>query len=122
MVACNPNGNDVLIGTPEGLFVYSSDSAPAQDDYSSVYAYPNPVRPDYTGWITINGLMDNSLVKITDAQGHVVWQSKSEGGMAIWDGCDASGNRVRSGVYMVYASQNASGDSSGAVTKIVVIN
>lgn len=122
MVACNPNGNDVLIGTPEGMFVYSSDSAPAQDDYSSVYAYPNPVRPDYTGWITINGLMDNSLVKITDAQGHVVWQSKSEGGMAIWDGCDASGNRVRSGVYMVYASQNASGDSSGAVTKIVVIN
>lgn len=122
MVTCNPNGNDVLIGTPEGMFVYSSDSAPAQDDYSSVYAYPNPVRPDYTGWITINGLMDNSLVKITDAQGHVVWQSKSEGGMAIWDGCNASGNRVRSGVYMVYASQNASGDSSGAVTKIVVIN
>lgn len=122
MVACNPNGNDVLIGTPEGLYVYSSDSAPAADDYSSVYAYPNPVRPDYTGWITINGLMDNSLVKITDAQGHVVWQSQSEGGMAIWDGCDTTGNRVRSGVYMVFASQNASGNSSGAVTKIVVIN
>ena len=121
MVTCDPYGNDVLIGTPEGLFVYSSDSAPAKDDYSEVYAYPNPVRPDYTGWITINGLMDNSLIKITDSQGSVVWSGRSEGGMAVWDGCDSNGNRVRSGVYMVMASQNENGNS-GAVTKIVVVN
>lgn len=122
MLACDPHGNDVLIGTPEGLFVYSSDSAPAAEDYSDVYAYPNPVRPDYTGWITINGLMDKSLVKIADQQGNVIWSGKSEGGMAQWDGCDAAGNRVRSGVYMVMASQNATGSASGAVAKIVVIN
>lgn len=122
MLACDPHGNDVLIGTPEGLFVYSSDSAPAAEDYSDVYAYPNPVRPDYTGWITINGLMDKSLVKIADQQGNVIWSGKSEGGMAQWDGCDAAGNRVRSGVYLVMASQNATGSASGAVAKIVVIN
>lgn len=122
MLACDPHGNDVLIGTPEGLFVYSSDSAPAAEDYSDVYAYPNPVRPDYTGWITINGLMDKSLVKIADQQGNVIWSGKSEGGMAQWDGCDAAGNRVRSGVYLVMASQNATGSTSGVVAKIVVIN
>lgn len=122
MLACDPHGNDVLIGTPAGLLVYSSDSAPAADDYSEVYAYPNPVRPDYTGWITIAGLMDKSLIKIADQQGNVIWSGKSEGGMAQWDGCDAAGNRVRSGVYMVMASQNATGNSSGAVCKIVVIN
>lgn len=122
MVACDPNSNDVLIGTPEGLFVYSSDSAPAKDDYSEVYAVPNPVRPDYTGWITINGLMDNSLVKITDSHGHTIWEGRSEGGMAIWDGCDGNGNRVRTGVYMVMASQNENGNSGGVVTKIVVVN
>ncbi|MDE6334354.1 MAG: hypothetical protein K2L77_06875, partial [Muribaculaceae bacterium] len=122
MLACDPHGNDVLIGTPEGLLVYSSDSAPAADDYSEVYAYPNPVRPDYTGWITIAGLMDKSLIKIADQQGNVIWSGKSEGGMAQWDGCDAAGNRVRSGVYMVMASQNAAGNASGAVCKIVVIN
>lgn len=121
MVACQPNGNDVLIGTPDGLYVYSSDSSPAKDDFSQVYAYPNPVRPDYTGWITINGLMDNSLVKIADPQGNVVWNGRSNGGMVVWDGCDGNGNRVRSGVYMVLASQNENG-TSGAVTKIVVIN
>ena len=118
----NPNGNDVLVGTPEGLFVYSSTSAPAADDYSSVYAYPNPVRPDYSGWITITGLMDNSLIKITDPQGSVVWNGRSEGGIAMWDGCDAAGNRVRSGVYMVFVSSSADGSSKGAVAKIAVIN
>jgi len=122
MVACDPNGNDVLVGTPEGLYVYSSDASPAENDYSNVYAYPNPVRPEYTGLITIKGLMDNSLVKIADIQGNVVWNGRSEGGLAVWDGCDTAGNRVNSGVYMVYTSQNASGSASGAVTKIVVIN
>lgn len=122
MVACNPHGNDVLIGTQEGLYLYNSNSAPAAESYSDVYAFPNPVRPEYTGWITIAGLMDKSLVKIADSQGNVVWQGKSEGGMAMWDGCDAAGNRVRSGVYMVMASQNNTGNASGAVAKIVVIN
>lgn len=122
MIACDPKGNEVLVGTPEGLFLYSSDASPAADDYSEVIAYPNPVRPEYSGMITIKGLMDNSLVKISDIKGNVVWNGRSEGGLAVWDGCDAAGNRVNSGVYMVYTSQNASGLASGAVTKIVVIN
>lgn len=121
-VACDPSGNDVLIGTDKGMYLYSSTSAPAAEDYSEVYAYPNPVRPDYSGWITINGLMDNSLVKIADMKGNVLYSTVSEGGMVVWDGCNADGSRVRSGVYLVLASQNASGDPSGVVTKIVVIN
>lgn len=121
-VACDPAGNDVLIGTPTGFYLYSSTSAPAADDYSEVYAFPNPVRPDYTGWITINGLMDNSLVKIADMQGNVLWEGRSEGGMVVWDGCNRDGSRVRTGVYMVLASQGVDGSSEGAVTKIVVVN
>lgn len=121
-VVCDPSSNDVLIGTPEGMYLYSSSSAPAADTYDEVYAFPNPVRPEYTGWITINGLMDNSLVKIADMQGNVFWEGRSEGGMVVWDGCNRDGRRVSSGVYTVFASQNADGSSSGAVTKIVVIN
>lgn len=121
-VHCSPDGNDVLISTPAGMMMYSGTSAPAADDYSNVFAYPNPVRPDYTGWITVQGLMDNSLVKIADAQGNVVASGRSEGGMFVWDGCNSAGKRVRSGIYMVLASQSDGSDSSGAVTKIVVIN
>lgn len=121
-VACDPHSNRVFFGTSKGVVSYSSDSAPAADDYSEVYAFPNPVRPDYTGWITVTGLMDNSLVKIADISGNVLHQGRSEGGIFTWDGCNAAGERVRSGVYLVLASQNASGNSSGVVTKIMVIN
>ena len=121
-VMCDPKSNVVYFGTANGILAYNSTSAPASEDYSEVYAYPNPVRPDYTGWITIKGLMNNSLVKITDAAGNMVAQMRSDGGMAVWDGCNVNGQRVRSGVYFVFASQNANGSSSGAVTKILVVN
>ena len=120
--ACDPNGNDVLFGTPHGMFLYSSTASPAAEDYSDVYVYPNPVRPDYMGWITIDGLMNNSLVKIADTQGNVFWQGQSEGGMAVWDGCDSRGERVRAGVYFVIASKSDVNSSEGVVAKIVVIN
>lgn len=121
-VACDPNSNKVFFGTGVGLFEYSSTSSPGSDDYSDVYAYPNPVRPDYTGWITVTGLMENSLVKIADAAGNVFHQGRSDGGMFTWDGCNSAGERVKTGVYYVYASQNASGSNSACVTKIMVIN
>ena len=121
-ISCDPLSNKVYFGTPGGLACFDSDSAPAADSYSDVYAYPNPVRPEYTGWITITGLMDDSLVKIADMAGNVFFSGRSEGGMISWDGCDAAGNRVRSGVYLVFASQNATGSNSGVVTKIMVVN
>ena len=117
-----PFSNSVFMGTEYGLVEYSSDSSPAMEDYSNIYAYPNPVKPDYTGLITITGLMDNSLVKITDSAGHVFYTSRSEGGMVTWDGCNSVGERVKSGVYFVYVSQNENQQSSGAVTKIMIIN
>lgn len=123
-IACDPASNAVYFGTVDGLFRYNSDSAPGAADYSEVYAYPNPVRPEYTGWITVKGLMDDSLVKIADAAGNVFHQGKSNGGLFIWDGCDSSGNRVKTGVYYVLASQggNEGTSSSAAVTKILVVN
>ncbi len=119
-VVCDYNSSDVYFGTTNGMAVYHSTVAPAADDFSEVYAFPNPVRPDYSGWITIKGLMDNSLVKIADSAGNVFIQTRSEGGMIMWDGCNAAGERVPTGVYYVYASQNQE-TNNGAVTKILVV-
>nr|MBD5377342.1 hypothetical protein [Bacteroides sp.] len=119
---CAPNSNEVYVGTALGLLRYSGLHAPGQESYDNVYAYPNPVKPDYTGWITVTGLMNNSLVKIADASGSVVYQGRSDGGMFTWDGCNSAGVRVKSGVYYVFASQNESGSSSAAVTKILIMN
>ena len=120
-IACDKFSNAVYFGTVAGLVKYNSDASPSSEDYSDVYAYPNPVRPEYNGSVTIAGLMEDSLVKITDAAGNVFFQGTSQGGMITWDGCDTSGNRVKTGVYYVFASQNGNGQTSGAVTKILVV-
>lgn len=128
VVACDPTSNRVFFGTNQGIVSYQSDSSPAADDYSNIYVYPNPVRPEYTGWITVTGLMENSLVKIADAAGNVFFQGRSEGGMVSWDGCGPDGQRVRSGIYFVFASSGGDsldgmgGSSSGAVAKFMVVN
>lgn len=121
-VACHRHSNKVYFGTRDGVYSYESDSAPAAEDYSDIYAYPNPVRPEYTGWITVTGLTDNSLVKIADMNGNVFFQGRSEGGMIRWDGCNSAGERVRTGVYLVFASRSGDSGPSGAVAKIMVIN
>lgn len=120
-VSVNPNNNEVFFATDAGVYVYNCSSSPAADDYSDVLVYPNPVRPEYTGMVTITGLMDNSLVKIADSAGNVVYTGTSEGGSMTWDVCNSSGSRVRSGIYFIMASQNAEGNT-GVVAKVMVIN
>ncbi len=119
----DPASNLVYVATAAGLYRFYCSTAPAAEDYSEICAYPNPVRPDYTGWITIKGLTEGSLVKIVDAAGGLVAQTTAGGGMAIWDGCNMQGSRVRSGVYYVFASSGPDDEQGkGAVTKIIVIN
>lgn len=112
----------VYIGTDHGLFSYASDVTPPKENYDDILVYPNPVKPEFRGRVTISGLMDNSLVKIADSAGSVIYQGRSEGGKFFWNCCNSAGARVKSGVYYVMASQNASGAASAAVAKIMVVN
>ena len=121
-VIVDPVTGVAYIGTTSGLAAYRSDAVQSSDDYSNVYAFPNPVRPDYEGWISVTGLMENSLVKITDTAGNLFFQGYSNGGQISWDGRDRSGNRVKTGVYLVFASSSGSSKQSGVVTKILVVN
>ncbi len=121
-VYADPRSTSVYIGTSEGLVEYTASTSPASDSYTTLTAYPNPVRPDYSGPVTIKGLIDGSLVKITDALGHLVYEGRSEGGSLQWDCCTASGHRVASGVYNVIASYYSGSDSQTASIKILIVN
>lgn len=112
----------VYIGTDKGLVSYTSDATPAEENYDNIFVYPNPVKPEYRGEVNITGLMENTLVKIADTAGQVVAQGRSEGGRFVWNACNSAGRRVKTGVYYVLVSQNASGNSSAAVAKIMVVN
>lgn len=121
-VAIDGTTGEVFFGTDKGLCSYMSDASQTSEkmDKDNVYAYPNPVRPDYTGLITVNGLTLNADVKIVTVNGTLVAEGRSNGGMFTWDGCDKSGRRVASGVYMV---QTATSDGKkGTVCKIAIVN
>lgn len=115
----NEKTGEVFIGTDKGLVSYKGEATEGKSDYSDVYAYPNPVRPEYRDKVTIAGLMDNSIVKITDLNGNLIYQTKSLGGQAIWNCQNRKGVRVASGIYLVLSATEDSKES--VVTKIAVI-
>ena len=116
-IAIEPKTGEVFIGTDRGIASYRSDASEPQPDMKGAYAYPNPVRPDYTGVITITGLMDNTVVNIIDGGGNLVCKTKSHGGTAVWDGNDAYSRRATPGVYTALC--NAKGGHT--VVKILVM-
>lgn len=118
-LALHPTTGELFIGTSAGLVSFITDASEPAEDYSSIYAYPNPVRPNYDGVITIVGLMEDSFVTIIDAAGNVILKTRSMGGTAVWDGRLPNGQRAATGVYTVLA--NAPGAKAHAVTKILVM-
>ncbi len=121
-MAINPKTGELFIGTDKGLCSYMSDAAVANETMTTenVYAYPNPVRPEYTGPITIVGLSYDADVKIVTSNGVLVNKGRSNGGTYVWNGCDQKGKRVASGVYMVQTATQT-GDK-GTVCKVAIVN
>lgn len=120
-VCCNRATNSVIIVTPSGVVEYYCDVTPAADDYSNVYAYPSLVEPNFTGLVTIQGLMADSNVVITDGDGNIVKTLVSDGGIALWDCCGVNGERVETGTYKVYASQGNTSTDGEPLTTIAII-
>lgn len=121
-IAVNHNSGSVYFATTQGLCSFAGDATATADEMTSdnVYAYPNPVRPDYQGPITIVGLSYNADIKITTVNGTLVASGRSNGGSFTWDGTDGKGKRVASGIYMVHtATQDG---KKGTVCKIAIVN
>lgn len=111
---------EVYFATDKGLVSFRSDASLADNEFSEVTVFPNPVRPEFDGPITIQGLGYESDVKITDVSGNLIYQTVSNGGTVIWNGKTLQGDRVQSGVYLVW-----SGITTGKgknVSKILFIN
>ena len=112
----------VYVGTEKGLCSYQSDATPTNEEMNkdNVWAYPNPVTPEYEGMITVVGLSLDADVKITTANGSLVAEGRSSGGSFQWNGKDSRGNHVASGVYMVITAK--SDGTKGTVCKISIVN
>ena len=119
-ICINQLTGEVFFATAKGLVSYRGTATAGFETYEDNLVFPNPVPHGYAGMVAVNGLKSNSLCKITDSSGRLVWQGYSHGGQLVWDGKDYYGNRPATGVYYVMVS-----DENGKekiVTKFVFIN
>lgn len=119
-IAINKKSGEVFIGTANGIVSYMSDATEPEVKLqeSTVHAYPNPVRSSYNGNISIVGLTHDCDIKIVDTAGYLITEGSSTGGMFTWNGRNAKGEKVASGVYYVLM-YDENGDESLA-TKILI--
>ena len=64
--------------------------------------------------------MDQTVVKITDINSNLVWETKSTGGQIEWKLKNIQGKKVAPGIYI--ASCALSDGSVYCMTKILVLN
>jgi hypothetical protein len=118
-VAVDNLTGEVWFGTSEGVLSVRETAISGKQAYDNVYSFPNPVREDYEGNVTITGLMKDTQIKITDVSGNLVFETMSEGGQAVWDLSTYNRHRVSTGVYLIFCANNDG--SKSYVTKILVI-
>lgn len=111
------------IATSKGINSLRIPFAEKRRTYDHVTVFPSPFRIPNPTPMVIDGLMDNSSMKIMMLSGRVLRTIKStspsvHGYQAFWDGKTDEGEYVGTGVYLV-AIYSESGQSH--VTKIAVI-
>ncbi|HEX3024383.1 MAG TPA: T9SS type A sorting domain-containing protein, partial [Chitinophagaceae bacterium] len=116
-ITIDPKTGEVFFATFAGICSFRS-TATEGSETNNVLVFPNPVPPNFNGTIGIRGLVENSLVKIAEMNGRLVYQTRSLGGQAIWNGANYNGTKALPGVYLVIV-RNDDG-SEKTVGKIVI--
>lgn len=102
-ITINDQTGEVFFNTDEGLISYRG-SGTITGTYEKPKIFPNPVPPNFSGVVTIEGLPYNSSIKITDASGRLVANLEANGNTAVWDMKSEYLLEVGTGVYFVFAS------------------
>lgn len=119
-ITINGKTGEIFFATQKGICSFRSTATEGTDKNETVLVFPNPVPPNYTGTISIRGLVNNAIVKITEMDGRLVYQTRALGGQAVWDGKDYKGRKISSGVYLILISDDGRKEKTAA--KIVFIH
>lgn len=120
-IAIHSNTGEVFIATAFGVASYRAESTESDDILcvDPIIVYPNPVPAGYAGFVGINGVPEDGLVKIADISGNLVYERNAYGGQAVWDTRDINGNKVKTGIYIAYISSTDTENT--CVVKIAVV-
>jgi hypothetical protein len=118
-LAVDNKTGDIWFGTSKGVQSFRGDATTGEEKFKKVYTFPNPVREDFKGNVTITGLIRDTQIRITDISGNLVYETVSDGGLATWNLNTYTGKRVATGVYLVFCASKDGSQST--VTKMLVI-
>lgn len=118
-IAIDGKTGEVYFATLKGICSFRSTATEGGEANENVLVFPNPVPSGFSGTIAIRGLVNNAIVKITELDGKLVYQTRALGGQATWDGRNYKGQKISSGVYLVLVSDD--GRKERTATKIFFI-
>ena len=110
------SSGEVFFSTDQGLISYTGTAVQAASSKQDLHIYPNPLAIQNTPdpRVTIEGLLEETEIRIVTAAGQFVNRIDARGGRAVWDARDANGRLVPSGMYLVIAvDQNGAGSAIG---------
>ena len=112
-IAVSQKTGRAYFGTQNGLSSYLTDAVEPVSDFDEIKVSPNPyVTPSSVG-LKIDGLVENSTIKIMSVSGDIFAEFDSPGGrIATWNGLNSSGEYAPSGIYIIVAF-NSDGSKVG---------
>lgn len=103
IVVSNRTGR-AYFGTYNGLSSYSTDAIEPVADFEKLIASPNPYLIPSDVGLKIDGLIENSIIKIITLNGEVMNVFDSPGGrIALWDGRTNNNELAPTGIYIIVA-------------------
>lgn len=119
-IAFDSRTGTVYFGTLSGLASLTTASPAPKASFDQLVINPNPFVIPESQIVTIDGLVENSSLKIISADGHLVREIRTPGGrIGFWDGRNAAGTYVASGIYIIAASSEDG--TRVATAKVAVI-
>ena len=92
----------VYFGAVNGIVSYKTIAVSPLEECGNITAGPNPFVIPASTKLKIDGLVEESTVKILSISGVLVSEFETPGGrIAEWDGRDLNGNYVSSGIYII---------------------
>jgi sugar lactone lactonase YvrE len=113
-IAIDAKSGTVYFATTGGLASLTTTAAQPKESFEELIVSPNPYRIPNAVPLQIDGLVENSKIKILTIDGHLVRELETPGGrIGFWDGKDEKGNDVASGVYLVIGYSTEDPDKVG---------
>lgn len=113
------NSGKVFIGTEKGMYSVQTSAIKPLPTYN-LKVYPQPYDATKSGRLTIEGLAENSDLRILTVDGELVKSIKVNSRTTTWDGRNENGDKASTGVYLLYAVSST--NESTEVLKFAIVN